>query len=89
MERGNVQPDQLARVEPWTRLWHRWVSAVFLKQYLAVMGSSDLLPKPKHELSVLLEALLLEKAIYEIGYELNNRPEWVRIPLQGVLQLLK
>jgi maltose alpha-D-glucosyltransferase/alpha-amylase len=37
---------------------------------------------------VLLDALLLEKAIYELGYELNNRPEWVKIPLQGIQQLL-
>jgi len=89
MDRGNLQPEQLGHVEPWTRLWYRWVSAVFLKEYLAVTGKSDLLPKTKPELSVLLDAFLLDKAIYEIGYELNNRPESIRIPLQGVLQLLQ
>jgi maltose alpha-D-glucosyltransferase / alpha-amylase len=88
MERGNLQPEQLRHVEPWTRLWYRWVSAVFLKEYLALMSKSDLLPKNRTELSVLLDAFLLDKAIYEIGYELNNRPEWIKIPLQGVLQLL-
>jgi maltose alpha-D-glucosyltransferase/alpha-amylase len=88
MERGNLQPEQLRHVEPWTRLWYRWVSAVFLKEYLAVLGDSDLLPKSKTELAVLLDAHLLEKAIYEIGYELNTRPDWIKIPLQGVLQLL-
>jgi maltose alpha-D-glucosyltransferase/alpha-amylase len=31
---------------------------------------------------------VLEKAVYELGYELNNRPDWVRIPLQGILHLL-
>jgi maltose alpha-D-glucosyltransferase/alpha-amylase len=38
---------------------------------------------------VLLEAYLLEKAVYELGYELNNRPAWVQLPLRGILQLLK
>ena len=37
---------------------------------------------------MLLDAYLLEKALYEIVYELNNRPDWVRIPLRGVLELL-
>ena len=35
-----------------------------------------------------LDAFLLDKAIYEIGYELNNRPDWVKVPIQGVLQML-
>ena len=35
---------------------------------------------------MLLDALLLEKAVYELGYELNNRPDWVKIPIQGIRQ---
>ena len=35
-----------------------------------------------------LDAFLLDKAIYEIGYELNNRPDWISVPIQGVLQML-
>jgi len=38
---------------------------------------------------VLLDAFVLEKAVYELNYELNNRPDWVRIPLRGILQLLE
>jgi predicted trehalose synthase len=41
------------------------------------------------DLQVLLDAYCLEKAIYELGYELNNRPEWVKVPIQGVRQLLQ
>ena len=41
----------------------------------------------REELNILLNIYLLEKALYELGYELNNRPHWVRIPLIGILQL--
>jgi predicted trehalose synthase len=36
----------------------------------------------------LLDALLMEKAVYEVGYELNNRPEWLRLPLYGIADML-
>jgi maltose alpha-D-glucosyltransferase/alpha-amylase len=47
------------------------------------------LPENRDELKILLNVYLLEKALYELGYELNNRPNWVKIPLIGVLQLLE
>jgi maltose alpha-D-glucosyltransferase/alpha-amylase len=59
-----------------------------LKAYFGVVGQSGLVPKDISTLALLLEASLLEKAIYEVGYELNNRPDWVRIPLEGILQLV-
>lgn len=74
--------------EPWARLWQMWVSAVFLKSYRDVASRAPFSPRSLEELQVLLDAYLLEKAVYELSYELNNRPEWVRIPLAGILQLL-
>ncbi len=88
-EQGVIQPSQVKDLEPWTKYWYKWVSAVFLKAYLDIVGQSNLLPKDKAELEMLLEAHLLEKAIYEVGYELNNRPDWVKIPLEGILQLIQ
>ena len=55
---------------------------------LAVAKEEPFLPRDPTELQVLLDAYLLEKAVYELGYELNNRPDWVKVPLQGLLQLL-
>jgi maltose alpha-D-glucosyltransferase/alpha-amylase len=75
-------------LEAWTRFWHRWVSAAFLKTYLHVAAGAPFLPPSTEELKILLKAYLLEKAVYELGYELNNRPDWVKIPLQGILQTL-
>jgi maltose alpha-D-glucosyltransferase/alpha-amylase len=68
------------------------VSAGYLREYLLAMrmhdGGPALLPPARHELRLLLDAYLLEKTVYELVYELNNRPDWVRIPMQGILQLV-
>ncbi len=84
-----VRPEDIAAVEQWANFWQIWVSAVYLKTYLDWAGPADFLPREAGELQILLNALCLEKAIYELGYELNNRPEWVNIPLMGILQLLE
>jgi maltose alpha-D-glucosyltransferase/alpha-amylase len=81
-------PESLATLEPWARVWYLWVSAVFLKTYLEVARKASFLPRTREELRVMMDAYLLEKAMYELGYELNNRPDWLRIPLQGIAQLL-
>jgi maltose alpha-D-glucosyltransferase/alpha-amylase len=83
-----VRPEDIAALEPWARFWYRWVSAAFLKAYLAEASQVPFLPQERDELQVLLDAHLLEKAIYELGYELNNRPDWIGIPLQGILDLV-
>jgi maltooligosyltrehalose trehalohydrolase len=74
-------------LEPWAQVWYRWVAAAFLHTYLAAAGTTSVLPPTRDERQGLLDAYLLEKAVYELGYELNNRPDWVRIPLQGIRQL--
>jgi trehalose synthase-fused probable maltokinase len=76
-----------AALEPWAAAWHGWVSAGFLAAYLEVASQGGFLPPARADLEVLLDAYLLEKAVYELIYELNNRPDWVRIPLQGIEQL--
>jgi len=72
----------------WLNVWSAWSSACYLKAYLAEASRGNFLPESREDLETLLNAHLLEKAVYELGYELNNRPEWVCIPLAGILQLL-
>ncbi|OGO24493.1 MAG: maltose alpha-D-glucosyltransferase [Chloroflexi bacterium RBG_16_50_9] len=81
--------DDLPAMQHWAQYWYVWVSAVFVTSYLDTMKPRHLLPDDPEQLKVLLEAHVLEKAVYEIGYELNNRPEWVRVPIQGILQVME
>jgi trehalose synthase-fused probable maltokinase len=76
-----------ARLEAWAGFWQRWTSAAFLGAYLAAGGAS-LVPAGPEPLAALLDFFVLEKACYELVYELNNRPDWVRIPLHGIRSLL-
>ena len=77
------------RLDPWVRFWSGWVSVVFLKAYLAIAGRASFWPGSQEEFQVLFDAYLLEKAVYEIRYELNNRPDWVKIPIRAVLEILE
>lgn len=89
VENGMINPENLPLMEQWAEFWYCWVSAAFLNSYLETAAVDSFLPQSKTELQVLLDAYLLEKVIYELGYELNNRPNWVHIPLRRILQLLK
>lgn len=87
-QNSNTPPEAFADLKHWAFFWQRWVSTAFLKRYLLEAGGSRIIPGSRNELRILLGALLLEKAIYELSYELNNRPDWVGIPLHGIRQLL-
>jgi maltose alpha-D-glucosyltransferase/alpha-amylase len=80
-------PDSLASLEPWARLWEQTVSAEFLKTYRETAGAGSILPVTDDDFHRLLDACTVEKAVYELTYELNNRPNWIRIPLAGILAL--
>jgi maltose alpha-D-glucosyltransferase/alpha-amylase len=83
-----IRTEDMAAVESGAKFWYRWVSAAFLRAYLGESGNAAHLPQTPEEIQVLLDAHLLEKAFYEIAYEMNNRPDWSRIPMRGVLDLL-
>jgi maltose alpha-D-glucosyltransferase/alpha-amylase len=85
---SNVRTEDRSRLETGARLWHQWVGAAFLRAYLAESLSGKHLPTKPEAVETLLNAFLIEKALYEIVYELNNRPDWVRIPVRGILDLV-
>ena len=85
----SFRPEDIQTLGPWAELWYKYVSGAFLRAYLHTVKESQLIPRDADELNIMLNAYLLEKAVYEIGYELNNRPDWLMIPLRGVRQLLE
>jgi maltose alpha-D-glucosyltransferase / alpha-amylase len=90
LTRGAVVADspQRAELERWLDYWYRWVSAGFVRGYLAVAAGHRFVPDDPEHTAILLDAFLLEKAVYELGYEMNNRPQWVHIPLAGITDVL-
>ena len=60
----------------------------FLKGYLAAAGNAPILPADAAQRTALLDLFLVDKALYELSYELNNRPDWARIPLHGLAERL-
>jgi maltose alpha-D-glucosyltransferase/alpha-amylase len=83
-----TNPDAAAVLEPWITGWETHASAAYLGAYTRSIGDTALLPTGTDR-DLLLRALLLDKAFYELFYELNNRPDWADIPLDGLLRLLQ
>jgi maltose alpha-D-glucosyltransferase/alpha-amylase len=74
------------RLLPWADAWQYWVTRAFLDSYRRTIGDSPIVPEGD-SFDALLGAFTLEKTLYELNYELNNRPEWTRIPLNALVTL--
>jgi maltose alpha-D-glucosyltransferase/alpha-amylase len=83
-----LTPEGLVRLQPWARFWVDSVSIAFMRGYLATAGAASFVPQAPADLELQLTTMLLEKALYELRYELNMRPDWVRIPLRGICDLV-
>jgi maltose alpha-D-glucosyltransferase/alpha-amylase len=85
VERHGVPSEAL---KAWMGFWETWTRAAFLREYLKAAGNAPFLPKDSGEMELELNCFMLEKACYALLYELNNRPQAVRVPLTGILALL-
>jgi maltose alpha-D-glucosyltransferase/alpha-amylase len=85
---GRQRPQDLERLTPWARLWTKWVSASYLAGYLGTPGMLELVTPDPQDRRLMLDFYRLEKCVYEVHYELNNRPAWLPIPVRGLLELL-
>jgi len=81
------RPEDYAQLESWARLWETSVSGEFLRAYCEVVRGSQIVPASSEDFRIVLDIYMLDKALYELVYELNNRPAWIGIPLHGILSL--
>jgi maltose alpha-D-glucosyltransferase/alpha-amylase len=79
--------EATTELRPWAEFWEQSVASEFLRVYREIVAGSPIFPADEPSFWRLLEMYLLEKALYELLYELNNRPTWVAIPLRGILSL--
>ncbi len=84
-----ILPEDRVEFEPWAELWAQVASRTFRETWLATVAGAPFLPAKPADVERVLNAFLLEKAIYEVMYELNHRPTWVGIPVRGCLQILR
>ena len=85
---GTIGGDE-SSIHRAARAWTRWVSAAFLQGYLETAQEGDFLPPTADEIARLLFAHRLDKAVYELGYEIDHRPDWVGTPTRGILEMVE
>lgn len=78
----NYRERDMDFLEAWAEQWQHYVGRFYLGAYMERMGMGRELSK---ENDLLIRIFLIEKSIYELGYELNGRPDWATIPLRGIL----
>lgn len=88
-QRGEPGSEEWQRLEPWAACWESLARDRFLTGYLTRAHEGRFLPADKEALVALLSAFELEKALYELAYEESHRPDWVRIPQQGIERILE
>lgn len=81
-------PDTLPVLLAYADFWTACAGATYLQGYFDAAAGLPSVPRSGRERKLLLDVFLIQKALYEVGYELNNRPDWVGIPLRGILMLL-
>jgi maltose alpha-D-glucosyltransferase / alpha-amylase len=89
LERAEVDSDRWNQLEPWAAAFEELARNYFLQAYLRTSHEGDLLPHDREELGVLLDFFEIDKALYEIGYELGHRPDWVHIPARGIVDVIR
>jgi maltose alpha-D-glucosyltransferase/alpha-amylase len=88
LEHGRIRPEDARALRPWAYAWRFWVSTAFVRAYLEVAETGSFLPQDPGQRRLLLEFYLMKRAIYELRAELLTGLDRVRIPMEGLLQIL-
>ena len=84
-----ARPAEFDRFLSWARIWQAWSAAMFIDGYRGSAAGASFVPADRSSFDAMLAPFVLEKAMYELGYELDHRPDWVHIPLSGILDLVE
>lgn len=85
-ETRNISSEKLQTVSD---RWYKLMRDTYMDAYLDAFGWPHPLFKSQNEINFLLLFFLLEKAVYELGYEISYRPSWVNIPLRGIVEVIR
>ncbi|HVW14674.1 MAG TPA: maltose alpha-D-glucosyltransferase [Mucilaginibacter sp.] len=85
---NQIREEDITKLLPFVEQWYHYMSGYFMLSYLDTVNSSGIVPTIQEDLEILLQTHLLQKAIYELNYELNNRPAWVIVPIRGIKAIM-
>ena len=85
--RGRRRAQDVPVLEPWARAWVDWVSTCYVRAWFEHCADARFLPADADSRSVMLDFYAIEKCVYELGYELNNRIDWLDLPIAGLLAM--
>jgi maltose alpha-D-glucosyltransferase / alpha-amylase len=74
-------------IRAWAAKWEESVRMEFLRGYRETVGNAPFVPADEDAFHRTLLVFELEKALYELGYEINNRPDWISVPLRGIVAI--
>ena len=90
LSRGlNLSPEERASLAQRIRMWGKTLASAYWESYRETIGETPLWPADEEQTQRLLDLFVLEKALYEIEYELTNRPSWAEIPIEATLRMLE
>ena len=88
IERGRIADSDQTAMDAWRRRWTSRIHAALLDPYFAAIGDAGLIPADDDDRRLLVDIYVLVKAMYEVRYELANRPTWVSWPMSAISDML-
>ncbi|MEP7127227.1 MAG: maltose alpha-D-glucosyltransferase [Chitinophagales bacterium] len=84
---NQIRKEDYNKLIPYARWWTHYVSGFYLHSYIDTVRGDAFIPKEKEDIERMLKIFLLEKALDSFNYEMNNRPDWVKVPI-GIIELI-
>ena len=87
-DRTEPESKEWLRLQRWGLAWEQLARDRFMTAYMRTSHEGTFLPPDREDLKVMLDVFEIDKALYELNYERGHRPQWIRIPLRGIAQVV-